>query len=52
MARMSAADRTPGAAHPDPFLASRGWHANWHGIYSRKPEPQAAPRPEKELEAG
>jgi len=45
-------DRTPGAAHPDPFLASRGWHANWHGIYSRKPEPQAAPLPEKELEAG
>jgi hypothetical protein len=41
-------DRTPGAPHPDPFLASRGWHINEHGIYSRKPEPQ----PQKELEAG
>ncbi len=45
-------DRTPGAPHPDPFLASRGWHVNQHRIYSRKPEPQAMPRPEKELEAG
>jgi hypothetical protein len=45
-------DRTPGAPHPDPFLASRGWHVNQHGIYSRQPEPQAAPRPEKDLEAG
>ncbi len=45
-------DRTPGAPHPDRFLAGRGWHVNEHGIYSRKPEPQAAPRPEKELEAG
>jgi len=41
-------DRTPGAAHPDPFLASRGWHMNEHGIYARQPEPQ----PQKELEAG
>jgi hypothetical protein len=41
-------DRTPGAPHPDPFLANRGWHTNEHGIYTRKPEPQ----PEKELEAG
>ena len=45
-------DRTPGAAHPDPFLAARGWHVNEHGIYSRTPEPQVAPRTEKELEAG
>jgi hypothetical protein len=45
-------DRTPGAPHPDPFLASRGWHVNQHSLYSRKPEPQAAPRPEKDLEAG
>src|SRR5262249_42751615 len=26
-------DRTPGAPHPDPFLADRGWHVNEHGIY-------------------
>jgi hypothetical protein len=45
-------DRTPGAPHPDPFLASRGWHMNKHGIYTRKPGPQAAPQPEKDLEAG
>jgi len=46
-------DRTPGAPHPDPFLASRGWHMNQHGIYTRRtdPEPQAAPQPERELEA-
>jgi hypothetical protein len=45
--------RTPGAPHPDPFLASRGWHVNQHGIYTRRaePEPPAALRPEKELEA-
>jgi hypothetical protein len=45
-------DRTPGAPHPDPFLATRGWRMNEHGIYTRKPEPQVPPRPEKELEAG
>ena len=45
-------DRTPGALHPEPFLASRGWHVNQHGIYIRQPEPHAAARPEKELEAG
>jgi hypothetical protein len=45
-------DGTPGARHPDPFLASRGWHVNEHGIYVRTPEPQAVPQPEKELEAG
>jgi hypothetical protein len=41
-------DRTPGAPHPGPFLASRGWHVNERGMYTRKPEPQ----PQKELEAG
>jgi hypothetical protein len=45
-------DRTPGAPHPDPFLASRGWRVNQHSIYSRTPDLQAAVRPEKELEAG
>jgi hypothetical protein len=46
-------DRTPGAPHPDPFLASRGWHINQHGIYTRRigPEPEAAPRSARELEA-
>jgi hypothetical protein len=45
-------DRTPGASHPDPFLADRGWHINELGIYTRRPEPQSAPRLEKDLEAG
>jgi hypothetical protein len=45
-------DRTPGVPHPDPFLAARGWRAGKHGVYVRKPGPQAAPRPDKELEAG
>jgi hypothetical protein len=47
-------DRTPGAPHPDPFLAVRGWRVNEHGIYTRRagPRPVAPPRPEKELEAG
>jgi len=46
-------DRTPGAPHPDPFLASRGWHMNQHGIYTRRadPQPQAPPQPDRELEA-
>ena len=45
-------DRTPGAPHPDPFLAGRGWQVNEHGIYTRRiqPGPQAAP--EREVEAG
>ena len=45
-------DRTPGTPHPDPFLASRGWHINEHGIYTRRaaPEPQAPPQ--REPEAG
>jgi hypothetical protein len=45
-------DRTPGTPHPDPVLANRGWHVNEHGIYTRRPKPQAAPRPDKDLEAG
>jgi hypothetical protein len=45
-------DRTPGAPHPDPFLASRGWRINEHGIYTHKPELQAPRQSQKELEAG
>ena len=45
-------DRTPGAPHPDRFLASRGWHANDHGIYIRRTEPEPQAPPEHELEAG
>ena len=45
-------DRTPGALHPDPFLAARGWHVNQHGIYTRRAEPQPEPLLERELEAG
>jgi hypothetical protein len=45
-------DRTPGAPHPDLFLADRGWHVNEHGIYTRRPEPESALRLEKDLEAG
>jgi hypothetical protein len=45
-------DRRPGAPHPDPFLASRGWHINNHGIYARRAEPEPQVPPEPELEAG
>jgi hypothetical protein len=45
-------DRTPGAPHPDPFLASRGWHVSKHGIYTRCAEPESQAAPERELEAG
>jgi hypothetical protein len=47
-------DRTPGAPHPDPFFASRGWHVNEHGLYTRRaqPDPQPQARPGHELEAG
>jgi hypothetical protein len=44
-------DRTSGAPHPDPFLTSRGWGMNEHGIYTRQPEPQVSPQPQTELEA-
>jgi predicted GIY-YIG superfamily endonuclease len=32
-------DRSPGAPHPDPFLAERGWQACGHGdgVYVRRP---------------
>jgi hypothetical protein len=45
-----APDRTPGAPHPDPFLAGRGWQACEHGdgVYVRRP---AAAR-DMEREAG
>jgi hypothetical protein len=45
-------DRTPGAPHPDPILASRGWHVNEYGIYSRHAEPEPHVPRERELEAG
>jgi hypothetical protein len=45
-------DRTPGTPHPDQFLASRGWHVNDHGVYTRRAESQAQPRLRRELEAG
>jgi hypothetical protein len=45
-------DRTPGAAHPDPVLASRGWHMNKHGIYTRRAEPEPQAPTEREPEAG
>jgi hypothetical protein len=48
--RLPEPDRTPGAPHPDPFLASRGWHVNKHGIYTRTAEPE--PQPPRDLEAG
>jgi hypothetical protein len=36
---------TPGAPHPDPVLAAKGWHVCRHGIYTRHPDgpPQAEP---------
>jgi hypothetical protein len=43
-------DRTPGAPHPDPFLASRGWHMNEHGVYTRRATPEPQTPPERELE--
>jgi hypothetical protein len=45
-------DRTPGAPHPDPFLAGRGWQVNSRGIYTRRAEPEPQMPPERELEAG
>jgi hypothetical protein len=38
-------DMTPGAPHPNPELARRGWQASDRGIYVRRP-------PEMEREAG
>jgi hypothetical protein len=45
-------DRRPGAPHPDPLLAGRGWQVNKHGIYIRHAEPEPQVPPEPELEAG
>jgi hypothetical protein len=45
-------DRTPGAPHPDPFLASRGWRVNRHGIYTRRAQPEPQAPPGREPEAG
>jgi len=45
-------DRIPGAPHPDPFLAGRGWHMNEHGIYTRRAKTQPQAPPERQLEAG
>jgi hypothetical protein len=45
-------DRRPGAPHPDPFLADRGWHVNKHGVYIRRAEPEPQVPPGPELEAG
>lgn len=42
-------DRTPGASHPDSFLAARGWHVGRHGIYVRH---HNAPRPDPKTPAG
>jgi hypothetical protein len=36
-----------GQPHPDPFLASRGWHMSKHGVYLRR-----AAAPAADLEAG
>jgi hypothetical protein len=45
-------DRVPGALHPDPFLAGRGWQVNEHGIYTRRAQPEPQAPPEREPEAG
>jgi hypothetical protein len=45
-------DRTPGAPHPDQFLAERGWHVNKHGIYTRRATPEPHAPPEREREVG
>jgi len=39
-------DRTPGAPHPDPFLAERGWRTCEHGIYVRRQAQAEAEDPE------
>jgi hypothetical protein len=50
--RLPEPDRTPGAPHPDSFLAGRGWHVNEHGIYTRRAQPEAQAPAARELEAG
>jgi predicted GIY-YIG superfamily endonuclease len=37
---------TPGAPHPDPALAAKGWHVCDHGIYTRHPDGQLQAEPE------
>src|SRR5262249_30881380 len=37
---------TPGAPHPDPSLAAKGWHVCDHGIYTRHPDGQLQAEPE------
>lgn len=37
---------TPGAPHPDPALAAKGWHVCNHGIYTRHPDGQLQDEPE------
>lgn len=44
----AAEDRAPGTPHPDPRLASRGWHVVRTGIYVRR---QAVEHAEPEVEA-
>jgi hypothetical protein len=36
----------PGAPHPDPALAAKGWHVCSHGIYTRHPDGQLQAEPE------
>ena len=36
----------PGAPHPDPALAARGWHVCSHGIYTRHPDGPLEAEPE------
>jgi len=33
----AARDMTPGAPHPNPVLAAKGWQASDHGTYIRRP---------------
>jgi hypothetical protein len=37
---------TPGAPHPDPYLAAKGWHVCGHGIYTRHPDGPLQAEPE------
>jgi hypothetical protein len=37
---------TPGAPHPDPALAAKGWHVCKHGIYTRRPDAEHEAEPE------
>jgi predicted GIY-YIG superfamily endonuclease len=37
---------TPGAPHPVPALAAKGWHVCDHGIYTRHPDGQLEAEPE------